>query len=151
MQILIGGFVGASGAALACPDFPSCGTDYLSGAQEIQMTHRLIAFSLAAALIGIWLLSKRLPAASRVVAARPIFNTMILVFCQIFVGSLNLYYKISPLITVVHIILAQGILNHLILAFQSLRQVGADQADNGAMADENVVASLSNSQQTVIN
>jgi len=46
-QILIGGFVGASGASLACPGFPACGVPYASGAQVIQVMHRILGFSLA--------------------------------------------------------------------------------------------------------
>ena len=119
-QILIGGFVGASGASLACPGFPACGIPYASGAQVIQVTHRILGFSLAAFLIATWILSRRLTGAERLISVKPMLRVVYLIGLQLFVGWLNLYYSITPTITVIHIILAQGILLHLLLIWRRL-------------------------------
>jgi len=123
-QILIGGFVGASGAALACPDFPACGVPYASGAQVTQVTHRILGFSLAALFIGTWFASRRLTGAERLVSVGPLSRVLVLIGLQLFVGWLNLYYKITPTITVTHIILAQVILLHLLLIWRRLGLIG---------------------------
>ena len=120
VQILVGGFVGASGAALACPGFPACGVPYASGAQVIQVVHRLTGFLLAAFLVATWLLSRRLSGPERLVSVAPMLRVVFLIGLQIFVGWLNLYYSVTPTITVIHIILAQGILLHLLLIWRRL-------------------------------
>ena len=119
-QILVGGFVGASGASLACPDFPACGVPYATGAQVIQVVHRILGFSLAAFFIATWIFSRRLSGIERLISVGPMLRVVILIGLQIFVGWLNLYYSIAPTITVIHIILAQGILLHLLLIWRRL-------------------------------
>jgi heme A synthase len=101
LQILVGGFVA-------------------SGAQVIQVVHRILGFSLAGFFIATWLLSKRLSGLERLISVGPLLRVVYLIGLQIFVGWLNLYYSISPVITVVHIVLAQGILLHLLLIWRRL-------------------------------
>lgn len=124
LQILVGGFVGASGAALACPEFPTCGVLFLSGAQIIQVIHRIVGFSLAVLLVACWLFSRRLTGPERLVSVKPMQRVVFLIVLQILVGWLNLYYSITPTITVIHIVLAQGILLHLLLIWRRLRLLG---------------------------
>lgn len=120
LQILIGGFVGASGAGLACPGFPACGAPYSSGAQVIQVVHRIFGFLLVAIFFATWLLSLRLSGPERLVSTKPLKIVVFMISLQIFIGWLNLYYGISPLVTVIHIVLAQAILLHLLLIWRRL-------------------------------
>jgi cytochrome c oxidase assembly protein subunit 15 len=120
LQILIGGFVGASGASLACPGFPSCGIPYSSGAQVIQVAHRMLGFLLAGFLFATAVAASRLTGIERLIAFKPMVRVVVLIGLQLLVGWLNLYYKITPTITVIHIVLAQGILLHLLLVWRRL-------------------------------
>jgi len=115
-QILIGGFIGASGAALSCPDFPNCGTELaMTGAQHLQMTHRVLGFSLLGAFLASYFLTLKLtgPGKNKIISG--LLRTAFLVAFQVVVGWLNLKYLISTSITVIHIVLAQGILLHVLL------------------------------------
>jgi heme A synthase len=60
LLLLTGSYVTRSGASLACPAFPLCGTDEpaLRALIDIQMLHRLTAFTVAFLVIGaiVWLL-----------------------------------------------------------------------------------------------
>jgi cytochrome c oxidase assembly protein subunit 15 len=120
LQILIGGFVGASGAALACPDFPNCGIEYLSGAQIIQMTHRILAGVVTLSVLGLFIWSRKLQGASRFVSSKLLGINVGIISLQLIVGWLNLYFLITPAITVTHIVLAQAILLHLLLVWSRL-------------------------------
>lgn len=144
-QILIGGFVGASGAALACPGFPACGVPYASGAQVIQVVHRITGFLLAAFLVATWLLSRRLSGSERLVSVGPMLRVVFLIGLQIFVGWLNLYYSITPTITVIHIILAQGILLHLLLIWRRLGLITPSNSLARPESDSSVVTKFSKS------
>jgi len=58
-----------------------------------------------------------------------------LIGLQILVGWLNLYYNIAPIITVIHIILAQGILLHLLLIWRRLKLVAIPTVKVSSISD----------------
>lgn len=116
LQIVIGGYVGASGAALVCPGFPGCGVESrLTGAQHLQLTHRVLGFTLLGVLALTSLKSAALTGVERKKIHNGVLRTAALVALQIVVGWMNLKYLVPWLITLVHVVLAQGILLHVIL------------------------------------
>jgi heme a synthase len=116
LQIVVGGYVGASGAALVCPGFPSCGVESkLTGAQHLQLTHRVLGFMLLGVLALTSLKSATLVGQERKAIHNGVLRTAALVGLQIVVGWLNVIYLVPWLITVIHVVLAQGILLHVLL------------------------------------
>jgi len=124
LQILIGGFTAASGAALSCPGFPLCGTESFSpeiyGPQIFQMTHRILGVLLLIALVLAVRQSRRLEGPLGRRCRRALIRTVSLVALQVGLGWLNLHLLISPSVTVLHVIVAQGILIHLLLLWRWL-------------------------------
>lgn len=114
-QIILGGFVGSNGASLACPEFPNCGvtsgggttaSDHLHRAQQVHMAHRALGFLiLVVAVIARYAARKR----STVTKHRLSF-ILDMVVLQIVVGAFNVYFRIPVSVTVMHLVIAQGIL-----------------------------------------
>ena len=112
-QIVLGGYVGSSGAALACSEFPKCNGEWipndLSSPQFLQMLHRITAFILfffsAALVVAVF---------SRVVALSTSKALLLIVFLMILVqmglGTINVLNMVPVHIAVSHLIVAQLIL-----------------------------------------
>jgi heme A synthase len=115
VQILLGGYVSTGGAALACPAFPHCGAgDVLYKPQILQLTHRTTAYVLALFSIGLLvavLRNRNVSKRARILSA----VTLFLMVLQIGFGIMNVYARISPKLSVIHQVLAQGILFHALL------------------------------------
>ncbi len=113
LQILLGGFVGASGASLACPDLPLCfGSllpEHAGGAQVVHMIHRatgILLFALSLALT-IWV---RPLSRGRKKKRGHLAGITGLIFLQILVGISNIYFRVPVSNAVTHLVLAQLIL-----------------------------------------
>jgi len=113
-QILLGGYVSGSGAALACPDFPLCRgalVPPLAGPILIHYLHRLGALLVAAAVLLVLLVARR--------AAEPVRGLArlagILVIVQIGLGALNIYTRVAPPITVLHLFVATALFGVLVV------------------------------------
>jgi heme A synthase len=112
VQIILGGFVGSSGASLACPDIPLCFGQLLpanaTGQQSFQMLHRGLGF-----LIFFTSLYLVVSAARSKNSALPLTRSLALfglVLAQIIIGFANVYFRIPAAITVFHLVVAQLIL-----------------------------------------
>lgn len=124
VQIIIGGFVGSSGASLVCPDIPMClDQQFLpsesSGAQILHMTHRSIAVVIAfAAMLVAGLISKSSSVARGI---KPhAYGLVILILLQVVVGLLNVYLLIPISVTVLHLALGELILLGYLVLFRRL-------------------------------
>ncbi|MBI3976506.1 MAG: protoheme IX farnesyltransferase, partial [Armatimonadetes bacterium] len=113
-QIVLGGYVSGSGAALACPDLPLCRGSLLppeGGLVLIHYLHRLGALGVAV-VVGLLLLRAR-------GSARPIrllaAGAAALVLVQIALGALNVYTKGAAPITVLHLLTATALLGTLVV------------------------------------
>lgn len=104
LQAGLGGWVSSSGAALACPDFPTCGGSWLpamTGLVGIHYAHRLGAYTIVL-LIAVWMLlarGARLPARAR----WPIRVSGILVAVQVLLGIGNVLLRVPLPIGAAHL------------------------------------------------
>lgn len=113
LQIILGGYVGASGASLACLDFPLCGgalvPENATSHQLVQISHRLLGYVLTAVVL--WLFFAVRKSSEGISARRGHFGGMVfMIFLQIIIGVGNIHMKIAPAMSVVHLLLAQLIL-----------------------------------------
>lgn len=108
-QMLLGGFVGASGAAFACPDIPLCHgkalPDFHSGQEIIHMTHRYIAVALLLIVSALCYLGRREQR-----AAGHLFGLVVMVALQITLGLSSVYFGVPVSLAVAHLLLGQLIL-----------------------------------------
>jgi cytochrome c oxidase assembly protein subunit 15 len=109
-QAVLGGIVSASGASLACPDWPTCAGEWLptmQGLVGIQMAHRFGAYLLTAyLLVVVWLARRsRDPVVSSV---GPILLGLAL--GQAGIGVLNLWLGIQVWLSALHLANAAGML-----------------------------------------
>ena len=113
-QILLGGYLSTSGAALACPDFPLCRGSLLppaGGPVLVHWVHRLGAALLALAAA---VLAARARGASRPLR-RLAALAMLLVMVQIALGALNVLTRVAPAVTVLHLLTAALLFGTLVL------------------------------------
>ncbi|MFN8391958.1 MAG: COX15/CtaA family protein [Bdellovibrionota bacterium] len=112
-QMLLGGFIGASGAALACPDIPFCNGRLIpeSGSlqQGIQMLHRGVATVILILTLVMTLFSRPL-SGDRLKKRGHLFGVVFMVALQIALGLSNVYFAIPVSGAIAHLILAQLIL-----------------------------------------
>ena len=117
IQIAIGGFVGSSGASLACPDIPLCFgaliPENASGPQFLHMTHRV--FGVILLLLFIWLLKAVFESECSPRVRRLSWALSVAMCAQIALGFLNVYLMIPVSVTVLHLVVAQAILVGTIL------------------------------------
>ncbi len=108
-QMLLGGFVGSSGASFACPDIPLCNgralPDFESGPQVIHMLHRFTAIVVLLAVSALFYFAKR--------AKQPtghLFGLFFMVALQIALGLSSVYFGVPVALAVAHLLLGQLIL-----------------------------------------
>ena len=108
-QMLLGGFVGASGASFACPDIPLCHgkvlPDLHSGQEIIHMTHRFLAVVLLILVGALFYLGRRERRATG-----HLFGLVFMVALQITLGLSSVYFGVPVSLAVAHLLLGQLIL-----------------------------------------
>lgn len=109
-QIILGGLVASHYAALVCTDFPTCHGQWFPtfrGIIGLHVIHRLGAYTvMALALWNWWILSKSESARVRKLG----MWICVLVFIQAGIGIANVLLLTPPLIAVMHLAVATGIL-----------------------------------------
>lgn len=142
-QITLGGFVGSSGASLACPDFPLCGGELvpqdLNGPRLFILIHGYLGFSIGLLSLLVVFLALRDPAARR--RRGHLFGVTALVFMQILLGIGNVHMRIPVAMAVLHLAMAQLILLGILTLYRNLPRM--DRASGvitprrvGLLADE---------------
>ena len=142
LQIVLGGFVGSSGAALACPDLPYCFGKLYSetfGPQQLlHMAHRITAVFLLLLAASCALYARRITAVG---SPEPrVFNELLLVITlQGALGTANVYFMVPVSVAVLHLVVAQLILFATIRAYRRLlpgSSVYVTRADLEAMSSD---------------
>ena len=122
LQILIGGFVGSSGASLACPDIPFCYApnntiNFYGGMQHLQLTHRFFGLLLLVATITLAIVGKN----NKHLNSKQFKMLSIiggLFILQIALGLANVYWRIPVSITLLHLLIAELILLKLVFLYK---------------------------------
>ncbi|HET7264913.1 MAG TPA: heme o synthase [bacterium] len=115
VMILIGGYVGSSGAALACPDLPFCRGPVVvppDAPSQIHMLHRFWALVVAALVIWTAAAAARLRIRRLAVAAN---LALLCVALQIAAGVLNVATRLAPAVQGVHLGLAAALFATLVV------------------------------------
>ena len=137
LMILIGGYVAASGAGLACPDVPLCrGAALLlpDPGARMHMLHR--GWSLVVLALVLWTSAAARPAPAggrAVTAAARLAAALVLV--QFTLGILNIVTRLTPLVRGAHLGIAALLFGTLIVLLTLTRPSPA-QARSGAGARE---------------
>jgi len=104
LQVALGGWVSSSGAALACPDFPTCQGMWLPpmhGLLGIHYAHRLGAYTVTLVLFG--LLLRAAPLALPPRARWPLRISGILLVTQFLLGVANVVLRVPLPISASHL------------------------------------------------
>lgn len=124
LQMLLGGFVGSSGASLACPGLLSCsGTAeglIWSGPQYVQMIHRLLGLSLFVGSIALAIRARKLSGDAALKRGH-LFGMATMIAGQMALGISNVYFQIPVAIAVSHLVVAQLILLGYVSYYRHLR------------------------------
>jgi protoheme IX farnesyltransferase len=124
-MILIGGYVGSSAAALACPDLPLCRGAVLlppDWAARVHMLHRAWALVVAVLVLAAARAAPRTGARATATAAH---LAAALVLAQIALGVLNVATRLAPLVQGAHLGVAAALFASLVVASALAARPGA--------------------------
>ena len=123
IQAGLGAWVSSSGAALACPDFPTCQGSWLppmTGLVGIHYTHRLMAYAIVLAVLGLLVVSAPVPLPSR--ARWPLRISGILLATQVILGVGNVLLKVPLPVSAAHLGTALVLFGVLLTAAHELKR-----------------------------
>ncbi len=121
LQAGLGAWVSSSGAALACPDFPTCQGSWLppmEGLVGIHYAHRLGAY--AVVLLILWLLLAAAPARLKPRARWPLRVSGILLAVQVLLGIGNVLWRVPLPVSAAHLGVALALFGSLLVAGHEL-------------------------------
>ncbi len=115
--VLIGGYVSASGAGLACPDWPLCYGQILpalSGPVAVHLLHRFVAAVVAVLIVATAAVAYRTqPLRPHLLAAAVI--AVALLVLQIVLGALNVELRLATAVTTAHLATAAALFAALVV------------------------------------
>ncbi len=101
VQLTLGGLVSSGYAGLACPDWPTCYDGQwfptLAGAQGLQIAHRLVAYGLVAAWLGLLVLLREDPGLRTFARLGAV-----VVLLQAALGVVNVLWALPVEVTILH-------------------------------------------------
>lgn len=122
-QIVLGGFVGSSGAALVCPDIPLCFgaliPDSANYAQLVHMLHRINGVAILLAVLGLALFVRPL-SGEKLKKRGHLLGLCGLILLQIVMGLTSVYLQVPVSIAVAHLVVAQLILFGVVSYYRRL-------------------------------
>ena len=124
-MILLGGYIGASGAGLACPDLPFCRGAVLLPADppaSLHMLHRGLALVTLVLVLATALAAAR---TGRSVIARTASLALALVLIQVGLGALNVLTRLAPVVQGAHLGIAALLFGTLVALSTLSRPVPA--------------------------
>ncbi len=119
-QILLGGLVSSNYAGLACStEFPLCNGEWvptLSGVVGLQVLHRFGAYAVVLTILSLYqVIRKNKKADWSTPQLQSLSKGLVMAtFTQIGLGIMNVKYGIPPVVTVLHLAVATGILAMLL-------------------------------------
>jgi heme o synthase len=143
LMILIGGYVGSSAAAVACPDLPLCRGGALlppDWAAHLHMLHRGWALVVAALVLATAAAAPR--TGVRAIVSASSFAA-ILVLAQIALGILNVATGLSPLVQGAHLAVAAALFALLVVLGALTGRLQAPQrAHDGARSERQAIPTI---------
>ena len=123
LQAGLGAWVSSSGAALACPDFPTCQGSWLppmTGLVGFHYAHRLGAYAIVVLVLG--LLVAAAPARLSPRARWPLRFSGILLAVQVLLGIANVVLRVPLPVSVAHLGTALALFATLLTAAHELKR-----------------------------
>jgi heme A synthase len=134
LLLLTGSYVTRTGASLACLDFPLCGAVEQATQRliDIQMLHRLTAFTVAGLIIGVvvWIFRRTKDRGLRRIA----LVLSILLVLQFGLGMANVFFLLPMWSRVLHITVGASIWSALVILWTITRRFAATQGRGSGAA-----------------